>query len=189
MSKLKLIYSIVILTKNTNKMKKKNSILFTVIIFTSIIISSCGNGSVKGKWSEDDKKKFNAEMEKGDLSNLGEDKAKWLEIFFSKAEAKYSSFAEADKDQEGCKALALEANDVLLANGSVKGKWSDSDKQKFHAIMEKGDLSNLGDNKTKWIELLLNKTEAKYSCLYEADKDETGCQELATECNNELIKE
>src|ERR1035437_1157278 len=170
-------------------MKKRNSILMTVIISATLILSSCSNGSVKGKWSDADKQKFNKEMEKTDLSNLGENKTKWIESYLSKAVAKYSSFEEADKDVEGCKVLAAECGDAILSNGSVKGKWSDADKQKFHKEMDNVDLSALGENKTKWIESYLNKAEAKYSSLYEADKDEAGCKDLATACNNELIKE
>jgi hypothetical protein len=169
-------------------MKKAIPVLMTVIIFASLILSSCGGGSVKGKWSESDKQKFYKEMDGVDLSALGENKTKWIDCYFSKVEANYASFDEANVDKPGCEKLATECNDEIFANGSVLGKWSDSDKQKFQEEMEAADLSFLGENKTKWIECYLQKAEAKYSSLYAANKDAEGCKILALECNSEIIK-
>ena len=168
-------------------MKKRNSILIVAIIFTSFILSSCG-GSVKGKWSEADKLKFNEAIAKADLSAYGENKAKWTECYLGKLEANYSSFAEADNDRVGCPKYAAECIDLIMANGSVKGKWSDSDKQKFTEAMESADLSKLGGDKAKWIECYLKKAEATYSSFYAADRDAEGCTVIAKECNEEIIK-
>lgn len=57
-------------------MKRINSILMTVIIFTSLILISC-NGSVRGKWSESDKQQFRKDMESiEELSVFGEEDKK-----------------------------------------------------------------------------------------------------------------
>ena len=168
-------------------MNKRNSILMSLAIFTALVLGGC-NGSSKGKWSQADHDKFTKEMEGVDLSNLGDNKTKWIDCYYKKAEANYSSFAEADADIDGCKKLALECSNDILSNGSVKGKWSDADKEQFNKEMEKVDLSALGENKTKWIECYLSKAEAKYSSFYEANQDEPGCKVLAEECNAEVLK-
>ena len=163
-------------------MKKANSILMSGLIFTSLFLSSC-NGSKKGAWSDADKQKFHAEMEKVDLSSLGDNKTKWTDCYLKKAEANYSSFADADMDKDGCKKMALECSNEILSNGSVKGKWSDADKEAFNKVMEGVDLSALGEVKDKWIQCYLSKAEATYSSFYEANQDVDGCKALATECN------
>lgn len=171
-----------------SKMKKRNPILILVIVFfTSLILISC-SGSVKGKWSESDKQSFRKDMEEiEELSSFGENKTKWIECYLSKCEANYSSYAEADMDEKGCEKNASECYDEVLSNGSVKGKWSESDKQKFRADMDGlEELSSFGENKTKWIECYLSKCEANYSSYHQADSDEEGCEKNALECYDEI---
>lgn len=170
-------------------MKKKSFFLFVSLFFLSLMFSAC-NRSTKGNWSESDKQKFREDMQKVDeLSNFGENKTKWIECYLDKCEATFNSYKDADMDAEGCKKLALECNKDILSNGSVKGKWSESDKQKFRQDMQNiEELSDLGENKTKWIECYLSKCEANFSSYYEADNDESGCEKLALECNDELQK-
>ena len=73
-------------------------------------------------------------------------------------------------------------------NGSKKGNWSETDKQKFQKDMYAvEELSNFGENKSKWIECYLSKCEANYSSYYEANQDEKGCEKLALECGNEVL--
>jgi hypothetical protein len=94
-------------------MKKRNSILMAVIIFTSLILISC-NSSVKGKWSESDKQNFRKDMEGiEELSSFGENKTKWIECYLSKCEANFSSYYEANTDEKGCGKIALECKDEL----------------------------------------------------------------------------
>jgi len=164
-------------------MKRKNSILIVIMIFTSLIFSSC-NTSVKGNWSDSDKQKFQIEMEAvEELSELGENKSKWIECYLIKCEANFSSFYQADSDAKGCEKIALECYDEVLSNGSVKGNWSEIDKQKFQSDMEAiEELSDLGENKSKWIQCYLNKCEANFSSYYQADSDEKGCEKIALEC-------
>lgn len=168
-------------------MINRKSILRVVIIFTSLILISC-SGSVKGKWSETDKQKFNKAMsEVRDLSSLGEHKTKWIECYLSKCEANYSSYYEADKNVEGCKKFALECTDEISSNGSVKGKWSEVDKKQFRDDMnEVEELSSFGQNKTKWIECYLSKCEVNYSSYYNANQDEKGCERIARECSESI---
>ena len=89
-------------------MKKWNSILIVIIIFTSLILISC-NSSVKGKWSESDKQNFRKDMEGiEELSSLGENKTKWIECYLSKCEATFSSYSKANTDKKGCEKVAKE---------------------------------------------------------------------------------
>jgi hypothetical protein len=168
-------------------MKKINLILTALTIFASLTLNSCGPQSEKGKWVEADKQKYYKEMESVDLSSLGENKTKWIDCYLQKTEANYASFTEADKDEEGCKKLATECFYEIEANGSVKGKWSESDKQKFHKEMEAADLASFGENKTKWMECYLHKMEAQYSSFSEANSDAQGCEKIALECKEEII--
>lgn len=169
-------------------MKRTNSILIVAIIFASLFLTSCV-GSVKGKWSESDKQSFLKDMEGvKELSNLGDNKEKWIECYLNKCEANFTSYKEADSDVDGCKKIALECSDEVLSNGSIQGQWSDIDKQKFRRDMEElEELSYLADNKTKWIECYLNKCEANYSSYYKADMDEEGCGKIAMECSREFF--
>lgn len=167
-------------------MKKVNSTLLALGVFLFLVLNSCDNESVRGKWSESDKQKYYEVMENVDLSPYGENKTKWIECCLRKAEAKYTSFNESEKDRDGILKLCLECNKEFFSNGSIKGKWSESDKQKSYKAMEDIDLSNLGENKTKWIECYINKAEANYSSLNEADNDEKGCEKIAIECYEEI---
>jgi len=168
-------------------MKTKN--LVWGIITGLFILTSCG-GSVKGKWSEDDKKKFRNEMKNvKELSNFGENKEKFIECYLSKCEANYSSFSDADQDEKGVGKLAEDCSNFILENGSVKGKWSEDDKKKFREDMNKiEELSSFGDNKNKWIECYLSKCEANYSSYNKADQDEKGVEKIAEECSDEFLK-
>ena len=50
-------------------------------------------------------------------------------------------------------AILFAATILSSCNGSHKGKWSESDKQNFRKDMkEVKELSNFGENKTKFIE-------------------------------------
>ena len=169
-------------------MKSKNSIQLVVMIFISLLLISCST-SVKGNWSDSDKQKFQIEMEAvEELSDLGENKTKWIECYLIKCEANFSSFYQADSDAKGCEKIALECYDEVLSNGSVKGNWSDSDKLNFYLEMQTvEELSDLGEDKSKWIECYLNKCEANFSSLYEADSDEESLEKIALECYDEVL--
>jgi len=64
------------------------------------------NGSVKGKWSAVDKETFMAEMDKIDLSSLGDNKDAFLDCYLNKLEQNYSSFVDANSDETGCSQIA-----------------------------------------------------------------------------------
>ena len=77
---------------------------------------------------------------------------------------------------------------LISCNESVKGKWSQSDRQSFRNEMESiQELSAFGDNKSKWIECYLNKCEANYSSFYDADRDAAGCKRIALMCNEVIF--
>jgi hypothetical protein len=168
-------------------MKNTTSTLFGLLLFMSLVLTSCG-GSVKGKWSDEDKQRFRKEMDGvSELSNYGEDKEEWIECYLSKCEANFSSFAEADKDTEGCERIAAECNEVVFSNGSVKGNWSDEDKQNFRSEMEGiPALSDFGDKKSEWIECCLSKCEATFDSFYKANLDEPGCEKIVLECTEAM---
>jgi len=167
-------------------MKNINSILALFILFI-VILYGCNARSKKGQWSESDKKRFYKEMGRIDLSGLGEYKAKWLECYLKKAETNYSSFHDANSDEKGVKNLALECVNEIVDGGSVIGKWSESDKQKFYKEMETADLAGLGENRKNCIECYLKKAEANYSSFRAATADEQGIAKLFMECNSEIV--
>lgn len=166
-------------------MKKNNLILVALGIFTALILVSCSE-STKGNWSAEDKEKFNKVVAEFDgLSSLGDKKDAFIECYFNKCQANYASFAESDADGSGVEKLALECSSEVFANGSLKGKWSDSDKEKFRNDMNRStNLAEMGDRKDSFIECFLSKCEANYSSYYEADNDE-GIDNLIMECDKE----
>jgi hypothetical protein len=165
-------------------MKKITQFLFATVIIVTML-ASC-NSSKKGKWSKEDKNKFYSEIKSAtsNLENLdASTKSKWIDLYFEKCQAKYTSFAVADADEEGCEKIALEVNDELLSNGSKRGNWSLEDKIKFRTAMENvKELDNFGENKQYFIECYLNKCEDKYDSYQEADNDEAGCKKIGEEC-------
>jgi hypothetical protein len=71
---------------------------------------------------------------------------------------------------------------------STKGKWSDADKQKFREDMNAvEELSNFGENKSKWIECYLSKCEANYTSYKASNQDEKGTEKLGFECVREVF--
>lgn len=170
-------------------MKRRIASLLAAGIFTSLLLVSCG-GSTKGNWSEEDKAKFRTELlSVPELANLGEHKDAWIECCLNKCEANYSSFADCDKDKNGSEKMALQCNDEIFSNGSVKGNWSEKDKEKFRSDLNAVDeLSNFGDDKAVWIECYLSKCEAKYPSYYHANQDEAGCEEIAVACADGVIE-
>lgn len=169
-------------------MKKLQSTFWVMVALAALVAGGC-NSSKKGEWSEADKEKFHKAMETVDLTSLGDKKEKWIECYLDKVQANYPSFLSANSDEEGCKSYALICNDEVLSNGSVKGNWSEVDKQQFKADMAKEDLSSFGENKDKWIACYLSKCEANYASYYKANSDESGeVEKMALECVSETVK-
>ena len=175
---------------NNTPMNRFNSIFILALVFTSLTLMSC-NSSVKGKWSEMDKTKFQKDMAGiPELANFGEDKDKWIACYLEKCEATFSSYASADSDEAGCEKLAIDCSTEILSNGSVVGKWSETDKQKFRDEMNGiRELDDLGELKIQWVDCYMKKCEANYSSFFEANTDEAGCEKLALACSNELFFE
>lgn len=167
-------------------MKKHNSILVGLSLLTSLIFVSC-DVSTKGNWTDADKEKLTKVIdETEELSVLGDKREAFKECYVKKAEANYSSFSESDSDEAGAERMAVECSEEIFSNGSVKGNWSDIDKENFQKDMsEAPSLASLGDKKELFIECYLNKCEAKYNSYHEADNDEEISQ-LVTECANEI---
>lgn len=161
------------------------------LVLLSMGLLSCNN-SKKGNWSEADKRKFHQEMSKvKELDNFKENKKDFIDCYFQKVEATYSSFFEADIDEEGLTVLAEDCVREVFSNGSVKGNWSEIDKQKFYSELENiPELVEFGGYKEKWIECYLKKCEAQFSSFYEANTQTGEGEEMmiqfATDCTNEL---
>ncbi|MFM7016680.1 MAG: hypothetical protein ACKOX3_10175 [Bacteroidota bacterium] len=160
-----------------------------ILIITVIVLSAC-NSSHKGKWSDEDKKQFLSDVSSvKELNNYGDNKQKWIDRYLQKCEANYESYEDANADESGVEKIAMQCTSEVLANGSVKGNWSEKDKQSFMKDMnEVVDSENFGPYKNEWINCYLNKCQAKYSSYYEANKDTAGCTKLAYECNDAIFK-
>lgn len=60
-------------------------------------------------WSDYEKRKFRSDMRKiPELSNFGENEDIFIECYLDKLQANYSSYAEADQDEDGCTKLSIE---------------------------------------------------------------------------------
>lgn len=168
-------------------MKNSTSTFIFLLLISALGLNSC-NSSVKGKWSESDKNQFYKEMAAVDMSNLGENKDMWIDCYYEKAEANFSSFMEANQDEKGCEKIALECTNQILDGGSKKGHWSESDKKKFYAELETVDLSGFGEKKEAWVESYLGKLENNYNSLREANMDEKGCEKFSLESTTEIFQ-
>ena len=161
---------------------------FIFFILFSIVLVSCNIQSKKGAWSKADKIRFYQEMEKTkELDNLGEDKKKWIDCYFEKAQAEFSSYDDADNDLEGCKKLAEICGNEIIDQGSEIGKWSERDKKLYFDEMNKTDFSSLGDLKNDYINCYLNKLEKNFQSIRIANLDTLKCEALALECASELL--
>lgn len=165
--------------------------IVTVLVIIVILVLIRQNGSFKGNWSESDKQRFREELEKIPepyLSVLGKNKVKFIEYCIASGEKNYSSFAELSNDSDGIQKISNESCVKIILNGSVKGKWSESDKQRFRTQLAKEEgVIKLGENKFIWIECCLSKMEAKYSCYINAIKDLEQGEKIALECNEEIL--
>lgn len=77
----------------------------------------------------------------------------------------------------------------IKKNDSAKGKWSQSDKNKFREYLgkEKGIVSMLGEDKAnQFIECCLNKTEAENSSFSEVKSDLEGGKKIGSDCFIEI---
>ncbi len=167
---------------------KMKFITLIILSFFTFVFSSC-NQSKKGTWSEADIEKFHKEVDGVDLGDYNDKKEEWIACYLSKAQENYSSFEEADSDVPGCKKMAEECMEEVLASKSVKGAWSGEDKKRFNDAMKQVDLSDLGDLKDQWVACYLGKAEQKYASFFEADSDPAGCEKIALECQEELMAE
>ena len=152
-------------------------------LVTDCTFEIINNTSFKGKWSESDKAQFLMEMKKvSQLDKFGKKKQQMIDIILKKVEESYSSFAEANLDEEGVKAITKECLLEFLKNNSIQGKWCDADKQKYYEVLRNQDLSSLGENKAIFIETYLSSLEIRYSSLEDANNDSKGTEKLVKEC-------
>lgn len=84
------------------------------IVISYMMVAGC-NTSVKGKWSESDKKEFRKDMESiKELSNFGEKKSQMIDCYLRKCESNFSSYNAANQDEKGCEKLVSECVDEIL---------------------------------------------------------------------------
>ena len=77
------------------------------------------NGSKKGAWSDDDKKRANEEIKKVEskLDILGDKKQGYIDCYLDKLENNYENFDAANKDAKGCEKHAMDClNDIYTMN-------------------------------------------------------------------------
>lgn len=163
-----------------------------------IILTSCGDGSEKGNWSEEDREKFDEVMEEnaGSFEAMGDLKDEFIECYYDKLEANYENFEEADGDLEGAKKYAQECTEELLygkGNGeseSTKGNWSKEDIDRFNADMESvdGQLDAMGDMKEAFIECYFDKLQNTFGSYTEANSDVEAASAFAQECTEEVMQ-
>ena len=70
---------------------------------------------------------------------------------------------------------------------SVKGKWTDADKQALRTELQKQDFSKLGEDKAKFFDCYISKIEQKYNSLEEVAKDVEGNTKISTDCANTFL--
>ena len=91
-----------------------------------------------------------------------------------------------------CIATCFVAVLILSSCGktSRRGSWSETDKGNAKKELQKAEvnLEYLGCKKAAFVSCYLEKLEAHYSNLEEANLDEVGCTKLATACLNTLNK-
>jgi len=75
------------------------------------------NGSKKGAWSDEDKKRADDEVKKveSSLDVLGDKKEAYINCYLDKLENNYKSFDDANKDQKGCEKHALDCIQDIYA--------------------------------------------------------------------------
>lgn len=87
-----------------------------LVIIALIGMTACGPKSVKGKWTDDDKQRFNDEIKKveAQLESLGEHKKAFIDCYFEKIEKNYDNFDQANTDKPGCEKLSMDcAKDIM----------------------------------------------------------------------------
>lgn len=164
---------------------KKRYLILSVIICFVITFFIYFERSVKGNWSDSDKIRFSTQMDRYmKRVNFDENNSDFLRCFALKCEANFSSYREANSDFNKTQELANKCIVEILSRGSIKGNWSDIDKQLFQKDMESmEEITNLGHLKSKWIECVLYKFEAKYPSYFVASSDNSAIQAICLECN------
>jgi len=89
-------------------MKIKKFLAGALILSSMFFFSNCGPSSVKGKWTDSDKKAMREGIEKQDLSNMGENKEAYIDCCISNLENSYENIDEAGKDAEGVATISGE---------------------------------------------------------------------------------
>ena len=163
-----------------------------------IILTSCGEGSEKGNWSEEDREKFDEVMEEnaGSLEAMGDLKEEFIECYYEKLEANYENFEEADGDIEGAKKYAQECTEELLygkeegESESTQGNWSNEDIERFNADMEGIDdqLSAMGAKKDAFIDCYFDKLQNRFASYAKANSDVEAASTFAMECTEEVMQ-
>jgi len=81
-----------------------------ITLVASLAFLVACNGSKKGAWSDEDKKKANDEIKKveSSLDVLGDKKQVYIDCYLDKIEDGYENFDAANKDQKGCEKFAMD---------------------------------------------------------------------------------
>jgi hypothetical protein len=103
----------------------KKSIILIGVFSITLLMVSCG-GSTKGKWTDEDKKKFSDECTGvKEMKELGETGTKLCDCMLSKSEMDFNSFKEADSDEakmttfgEACAVEVMAGNETPAETGT-----------------------------------------------------------------------
>lgn len=144
------------------------------------------NGSKTGNWSSSDIQKFKNEISltKDIFIEQNLDMAKFYPFLISKFENNFSSYYEMNKSQKLVETIMTESMIEFRANGSKKGYWSKSDREKLEkdVYLTKDILISSGINPRKFTECLINKFELIYNSYYDANQDINGFQKIYQSC-------
>ena len=90
----------------------KNKIFISTL---TLLLLSC-NGSKKGAWSLEDKKKASNGIKEseGSLEFLGSNKQQFIDCYLEKVESTYENFDEAHVDSKGCDDLTASCLEAVL---------------------------------------------------------------------------
>lgn len=168
---------------------RRISLLIKFIIVV-LVLFSCGPKSTKGKWTKFDKESLRKDIENSNvLDKYSNDiKDKYINCCLQKCEESFSSYIEANSNEYKSKQILDECSKEVFSNGSIKGKWSKIDKDKFRLEMNKvEELNNLGDLKNRWIECFLSKSESEFSSYFEGSNEIEKTKEISQECSREIL--
>jgi len=139
-----------------------NLIQLVLIISIFICVSSCEFSS-KGKWTDSDKEKAMEQINVAEKQTNSKFSLKFKNCVLENLESNYESFADADSDRMG----AAQAIKDCRKKISVKGAWSDLDKEAARNMLKKDITDEM------ILDCIVSAFENEYNSFEEANTDKT----------------